>query len=164
MNSPPLPLSSLQLFSMIDMKPPISRAKMMSITKSAIKAIKVGRVECHFICTCDSVLTYSSYLLQLLTLSFSCGQLYKHVVQIVEKFIKKVCNWPTIPTLLYLIPGHAILYHTKLYLLTHSCIELSMIFFVVHKRQCPISCNNQSSLCISDVLTSLSCLHCFFFN
>ncbi|KAI3354091.1 hypothetical protein L3Q82_018640 [Scortum barcoo] len=44
-----------QLFSMIDMKPPISRAKMMSVTKSAIKAIK----------------------------------LYKHVVQIVEKFIKK---------------------------------------------------------------------------
>ncbi|XP_063060971.1 SR-related and CTD-associated factor 4-like [Engraulis encrasicolus] len=44
-----------ELFSMIDMKPPISRAKMMSITKSAIKAIK----------------------------------LYKHVVQIVEKFIKK---------------------------------------------------------------------------
>ncbi|CAG6000138.1 unnamed protein product [Menidia menidia] len=37
------------------MKPPISRAKMMSVTKSAIKAIK----------------------------------LYKHVVQIVEKFIKK---------------------------------------------------------------------------
>lgn len=30
-----------QLFSMIDMKPPISRAKMMSVTKSAIKAIKV---------------------------------------------------------------------------------------------------------------------------
>ncbi|KAJ8368563.1 hypothetical protein SKAU_G00085910 [Synaphobranchus kaupii] len=44
-----------ELFSMIDMKPPISRAKMISITKSAIKAIK----------------------------------LYKHVVQIVEKFIKK---------------------------------------------------------------------------
>uniref|UniRef100_A0A8D3DBR8 CID domain-containing protein n=1 Tax=Scophthalmus maximus TaxID=52904 RepID=A0A8D3DBR8_SCOMX len=43
------------LFSMIEMKPPISRAKMMSVTKSAIKAIK----------------------------------LYKHVVQIVEKFIKK---------------------------------------------------------------------------
>ncbi|CAB1349346.1 unnamed protein product, partial [Coregonus sp. 'balchen'] len=43
------------LFAMIDMKPPISRAKMMSVTKSAIKAIK----------------------------------LYKHVVQIVEKFIKK---------------------------------------------------------------------------
>uniref|UniRef100_A0A8C7K6G6 SR-related CTD-associated factor 4b n=1 Tax=Oncorhynchus kisutch TaxID=8019 RepID=A0A8C7K6G6_ONCKI len=46
---------NLELFSMIDMKPPISRAKMMSVTKSAIKAIK----------------------------------LYKHVVQIVEKFIKK---------------------------------------------------------------------------
>uniref|UniRef100_A0A1A7X8L0 SR-related CTD-associated factor 4b n=1 Tax=Iconisemion striatum TaxID=60296 RepID=A0A1A7X8L0_9TELE len=46
---------NMELFSMIDMKPPISRAKMMSITKSAIKAIK----------------------------------LYKHVVQIVEKFIKK---------------------------------------------------------------------------
>uniref|UniRef100_A0A8C9ZTC3 CID domain-containing protein n=1 Tax=Sander lucioperca TaxID=283035 RepID=A0A8C9ZTC3_SANLU len=45
----------VKLFSMIDMKPPISRAKMMSVTKSAIKAIK----------------------------------LYKHVVQIVEKFIKK---------------------------------------------------------------------------
>lgn len=44
-----------ELFSMIDLKPPISRAKMMSVTKSAIKAIK----------------------------------LYKHVVQIVEKFIKK---------------------------------------------------------------------------
>nr|XP_061790051.1 SR-related and CTD-associated factor 4-like [Nerophis lumbriciformis] len=44
-----------ELFSMIDMKPPISRAKMMSVTKSAIKAIK----------------------------------LYKHVVQIVEKFIKR---------------------------------------------------------------------------
>lgn len=40
---------------MIDLKPPISRAKMMSVTKSAIKAIKF----------------------------------YKHVVQIVEKFIKK---------------------------------------------------------------------------
>ncbi|KAM9733558.1 SR-related and CTD-associated factor 4-like isoform 2-T2 [Menidia menidia] len=46
---------NMELFSMIDMKPPISRAKMMSVTKSAIKAIK----------------------------------LYKHVVQIVEKFIKK---------------------------------------------------------------------------
>uniref|UniRef100_A0AAZ3Q864 SR-related CTD-associated factor 4b n=1 Tax=Oncorhynchus tshawytscha TaxID=74940 RepID=A0AAZ3Q864_ONCTS len=46
---------NLELFTMIDMKPPISRAKMMSVTKSAIKAIK----------------------------------LYKHVVQIVEKFIKK---------------------------------------------------------------------------
>ncbi|XP_070826866.1 SR-related and CTD-associated factor 4-like [Chaetodon trifascialis] len=46
---------NVELFSMIDMKPPISRAKMMSVTKSAIKAIK----------------------------------LYKHVVQIVEKFIKK---------------------------------------------------------------------------
>uniref|UniRef100_A0A8C2ZIW2 CID domain-containing protein n=1 Tax=Cyclopterus lumpus TaxID=8103 RepID=A0A8C2ZIW2_CYCLU len=43
------------LFSLIDSKPPISRAKMISITKSAIKAMK----------------------------------LYKHVVQIVEKFIKK---------------------------------------------------------------------------
>lgn len=30
-----------KLFSMIDMKPPISRAKMMSVTKAAIKAIKV---------------------------------------------------------------------------------------------------------------------------
>ncbi|XP_042342214.1 SR-related and CTD-associated factor 4-like isoform X2 [Plectropomus leopardus] len=46
---------NMELFSMIDVKPPISRAKMMSVTKSAIKAIK----------------------------------LYKHVVQIVEKFIKK---------------------------------------------------------------------------
>uniref|UniRef100_A0A3Q3JXE4 CID domain-containing protein n=1 Tax=Monopterus albus TaxID=43700 RepID=A0A3Q3JXE4_MONAL len=46
---------NMELFSMIDLKPPISRAKMMSVTKSAIKAIK----------------------------------LYKHVVQIVEKFIKK---------------------------------------------------------------------------
>ncbi|XP_063304094.1 SR-related and CTD-associated factor 4 isoform X1 [Pelobates fuscus] len=44
-----------ELFSLMDMKPPISRAKMILITKSAIKAIK----------------------------------LYKHVVQIVEKFIKK---------------------------------------------------------------------------
>ncbi|XP_051972121.1 SR-related and CTD-associated factor 4-like isoform X1 [Xyrauchen texanus] len=44
-----------ELFSLMDTKPPISRAKMVSITKSAIKAIK----------------------------------LYKHVVQIVEKFIKK---------------------------------------------------------------------------
>lgn len=46
---------NVELFSMIDMKPPISRAKMMSVTKSAIKAIK----------------------------------LYKHVVQLVEKFVKK---------------------------------------------------------------------------
>ncbi|XP_077422319.1 SR-related and CTD-associated factor 4-like [Vanacampus margaritifer] len=46
---------NMELFSMIDMKPPISRAKMMSVTKAAIKAIK----------------------------------LYKHVVQIVEKFIKR---------------------------------------------------------------------------
>ncbi|KAL0614319.1 SR-related and CTD-associated factor 4 [Plecturocebus cupreus] len=44
-----------RLFSLMDMKPPISRAKMILITKAAIKAIK----------------------------------LYKHVVQIVEKFIKK---------------------------------------------------------------------------
>ena len=44
-----------KLFSLMDMKPPISRAKMILITKAAIKAIK----------------------------------LYKHVVQIVEKFIKK---------------------------------------------------------------------------
>uniref|UniRef100_A0A8C6XA14 SR-related CTD associated factor 4 n=1 Tax=Naja naja TaxID=35670 RepID=A0A8C6XA14_NAJNA len=43
------------LFSLMEMKPPISRAKMILITKAAIKAIK----------------------------------LYKHVVQIVEKFIKK---------------------------------------------------------------------------
>uniref|UniRef100_A0A8C9PLB9 SR-related CTD associated factor 4 n=1 Tax=Spermophilus dauricus TaxID=99837 RepID=A0A8C9PLB9_SPEDA len=46
---------NLYLFSLMDMKPPISRAKMILITKAAIKAIK----------------------------------LYKHVVQIVEKFIKK---------------------------------------------------------------------------
>ncbi|XP_077396814.1 SR-related and CTD-associated factor 4-like [Festucalex cinctus] len=46
---------NMELFSMIEMKPPISRAKMMSVTKAAIKAIK----------------------------------LYKHVVQIVEKFIKR---------------------------------------------------------------------------
>nr|AAQ91056.1 LRRGT00100 [Rattus norvegicus] len=45
----------VMLFSLMDMKPPISRAKMILITKAAIKAIK----------------------------------LYKHVVQIVEKFIKK---------------------------------------------------------------------------
>uniref|UniRef100_A0A8C2T228 SR-related CTD associated factor 4 n=1 Tax=Coturnix japonica TaxID=93934 RepID=A0A8C2T228_COTJA len=45
----------LLLFSLMEMKPPISRAKMILITKAAIKAIK----------------------------------LYKHVVQIVEKFIKK---------------------------------------------------------------------------
>uniref|UniRef100_A0A8C7XMF8 SR-related CTD-associated factor 4a n=1 Tax=Oryzias sinensis TaxID=183150 RepID=A0A8C7XMF8_9TELE len=45
----------MRLFSLMDSKPPISRAKMISITKSAIKAMK----------------------------------LYKHVVQIVEKFIKK---------------------------------------------------------------------------
>ncbi|XP_061902748.1 SR-related and CTD-associated factor 4-like [Entelurus aequoreus] len=44
-----------ELFSLMDSRPPISRAKMISITKSAIKALK----------------------------------LYKHVVQIVEKFIKK---------------------------------------------------------------------------
>lgn len=44
-----------ELFALMDMKPPISRAKMILITKAAIKAIK----------------------------------LYKHVVQIVEKFIKK---------------------------------------------------------------------------
>ncbi|KAG7515581.1 splicing factor, arginine serine-rich 15 [Solea senegalensis] len=44
-----------ELFSLMESKPPISRAKMISITKSAIKAMK----------------------------------LYKHVVQIVEKFIKK---------------------------------------------------------------------------
>ncbi|MEE6468050.1 hypothetical protein FKM82_008150 [Ascaphus truei] len=44
-----------ELFALMDMKPPISRAKMIQITKAAIKAIK----------------------------------LYKHVVQIVEKFIKK---------------------------------------------------------------------------
>ncbi|RXM96531.1 Splicing factor, arginine/serine-rich 15 [Acipenser ruthenus] len=47
--------SNAKLFCLMDMKPPISRAKMIAITKSAIKAIK----------------------------------LYKHVVQIVEKFIKK---------------------------------------------------------------------------
>ncbi|XP_028321550.1 splicing factor, arginine/serine-rich 15-like isoform X2 [Gouania willdenowi] len=46
---------NMELFSMIEIAPPISRAKMMSVTKSAIKAIK----------------------------------LYKHVVQIVERFIKK---------------------------------------------------------------------------
>ncbi|XP_051963621.1 SR-related and CTD-associated factor 4-like [Xyrauchen texanus] len=44
-----------EMLSMIDMTPPISRAKMMSVTKAGIKAIK----------------------------------LYKHVVQIVEKFIKR---------------------------------------------------------------------------
>ncbi|XP_069746195.1 SR-related and CTD-associated factor 4-like [Narcine bancroftii] len=44
-----------ELFSLMELKPPISRAKMILITKAAIKAIK----------------------------------LYKHVVQIVEKFIKK---------------------------------------------------------------------------
>uniref|UniRef100_K7G6P3 SR-related CTD associated factor 4 n=1 Tax=Pelodiscus sinensis TaxID=13735 RepID=K7G6P3_PELSI len=47
--------AGLLLFSLMEMKPPISRAKMILITKAAIKAIK----------------------------------LYKHVVQIVEKFIKK---------------------------------------------------------------------------
>ncbi|KAK3530832.1 hypothetical protein QTP70_002863 [Hemibagrus guttatus] len=46
-----------EMASLLDMKPPISRAKMMSITKAGMKAIK----------------------------------LYKHVVQIIEKFIKK-CN------------------------------------------------------------------------
>ncbi|MCJ8739813.1 hypothetical protein PDJAM_G00051510 [Pangasius djambal] len=46
-----------EMASMLDTKPPISRAKMMSITKAGMKAIK----------------------------------LYKHVVQIIEKFIKK-CN------------------------------------------------------------------------
>ncbi|XP_077466847.1 SR-related and CTD-associated factor 4-like isoform X2 [Stigmatopora argus] len=44
-----------ELFSMNEMQPPISRAKMMAVTKLAIKAIK----------------------------------LFKHVVQIVEKFIKR---------------------------------------------------------------------------
>ncbi|XP_051966148.1 SR-related and CTD-associated factor 4b [Xyrauchen texanus] len=44
-----------EMLSMIEMTPPISRAKMMSVTKAGIKAIK----------------------------------LYKHVVQIVEKFIKR---------------------------------------------------------------------------
>ncbi|KAL7825403.1 hypothetical protein AOLI_G00326100 [Acnodon oligacanthus] len=46
---------NVEMVSMMDMKPPISRAKMMSITKAGIKAIK----------------------------------LYKHVVQIIEKFIKR---------------------------------------------------------------------------
>uniref|UniRef100_A0A8C0U528 SR-related CTD associated factor 4 n=1 Tax=Cyanistes caeruleus TaxID=156563 RepID=A0A8C0U528_CYACU len=50
-----LAINSYLLFSLMEMKPPISRAKMILITKAAIKAIK----------------------------------LYKHVVQIVEKFIKK---------------------------------------------------------------------------
>nr|XP_009931677.1 PREDICTED: LOW QUALITY PROTEIN: splicing factor, arginine/serine-rich 15 [Opisthocomus hoazin] len=50
-----LSASQPALFSLMEMKPPISRAKMILITKAAIKAIK----------------------------------LYKHVVQIVEKFIKK---------------------------------------------------------------------------
>ncbi|TRY94057.1 hypothetical protein DNTS_027298 [Danionella cerebrum] len=44
-----------EMMSMMDMSPPISRAKMMSVTKAGIKAIR----------------------------------LYKHVVQIVEKFIKR---------------------------------------------------------------------------
>ncbi|XP_057207237.1 SR-related and CTD-associated factor 4b isoform X1 [Triplophysa rosa] len=44
-----------EMLSMMDMPPPISRAKMMSVTKAGIKAIK----------------------------------LYKHAVQIVEKFIKR---------------------------------------------------------------------------
>ncbi len=35
-------MAPLQLFSLMDTKPPISRAKMISITKSAIKAIKVS--------------------------------------------------------------------------------------------------------------------------
>ncbi|XP_026799087.3 SR-related and CTD-associated factor 4b isoform X1 [Pangasianodon hypophthalmus] len=48
---------NIEMASMLDTKPPISRAKMMSITKAGMKAIK----------------------------------LYKHVVQIIEKFIKK-CN------------------------------------------------------------------------
>lgn len=39
-----------QLFSMIDLKPPISRAKMMSVTKSAIKAIKVNQTMSEFYC------------------------------------------------------------------------------------------------------------------
>lgn len=38
---PPRYVFVLQLFSLMDSKPPISRAKMISITKSAIKAIKV---------------------------------------------------------------------------------------------------------------------------
>ncbi|XP_068173531.1 SR-related and CTD-associated factor 4b isoform X2 [Antennarius striatus] len=51
----PVDAFNIELSSMIDLRPPISRAKMMSVTKSAIKAIKR----------------------------------YKHVVQIVERFIKK---------------------------------------------------------------------------
>ncbi|XP_068601471.1 SR-related and CTD-associated factor 4-like [Brachionichthys hirsutus] len=51
----PVDAFNMELSSMVALRPPISRAKMMSVTKSAIKAIKR----------------------------------YKHVVQIVEKFIKK---------------------------------------------------------------------------
>lgn len=41
-----------QLFSLMDSKPPISRAKMISITKSAIKAMKVRAFElCQFTLT-----------------------------------------------------------------------------------------------------------------
>lgn len=48
-----------QLFSLMDSKPPISRAKMISITKSAIKAMKVRAYELSF-------LPFISFLLALL--------------------------------------------------------------------------------------------------
>lgn len=65
----------------MDSKPPISRAKMISITKSAIKAMKVSS---------DNYLCFQEHLALILIIWFCFSQLYKHVVQIVEKFIKKV--------------------------------------------------------------------------
>lgn len=85
----------------MDTKPPISRAKMISITKSAIKAMKVrmvwvilfmfltSKLVVEFVQTtipdCFAMTVNKSNLTCLLL-----SQLYKHVVQIVEKFIRKV--------------------------------------------------------------------------
>lgn len=72
----------------MDSKPPISRAKMISITKSAIKAMKVRMVLVFLFMFLTSVLVVVSGFPNLTCLFLS--QLYKHVVQIVEKFIRKV--------------------------------------------------------------------------
>lgn len=89
-----------QLSTIYETKPPISKAKVASVTRLAVKAIKVCVVFIYN--TNNRKETFEIQAIYLSNLTIISLQYYKHVVQSIEKFAQKVrpdslsfsnCQW-----------------------------------------------------------------------
>ena len=77
-----------QLSTIYETKPPISKAKVASVTRLAVKAIKVDFF-LRWTCFCGKKWIFARVQLLIIVVSL---QYYKHVVQSIEKFAQKV-SW-----------------------------------------------------------------------